>query len=325
MLVSVLMSVYNSEDYIEGAIASVLTQSFRDFEFVIVDDGSTDRSKEIVRTFARSDPRIILIENEKNLGLPASLNRGICLCRGMYIARQDADDFSSPNRLELQLEYALSNPHTDIVGSDCFDMDIEGNIIFQNSAFSKIKDLRKTLLNQKAIFPHGSALIKRDRLISCGLYDTRFYYVQDGELWLRLITNGAHIHVIDKPLYHYRVTPIESAKRIHAKLLYNRVLNLAYEEKMNENFIDQELTEIRQYLNNKVPIERPYYMADYWKGLGNTAYVNDRGLKVCSKYIRRALQEQNSAINYAKFTILFLVYLVPPFIAKFFFRSLNAS
>jgi len=325
MLVSVLMSVYNSEEYLENAIASVLTQTFHDFEFIIIDDGSTDRSKDIVKTYSESDSRIVLIENEKNLGLPASLNKAIRLCKGMYIARQDADDFSSPNRLQLQLEYALSNPHIDVVGSDCFNMDIEGNIVFLDSSFSKITDLRKTLLNQQAIFPHGSALVKKDRLISCGLYDTRFYYVQDGELWLRLITDGASIHVMDKPLYYYRVTPVENAKKIHAKLLFNRVLNFMYEEKMNATFVDQKLCEIRQYLNNNESIARAYYMADYWKGLGNTAYVNDRGVKVCANYIKRAVQEQNPVINYAKYIILILVYLVPPFIARFFLRSLNPS
>lgn len=325
MLVSVLMSVYNSEEFLEEAMTSIINQSFRDFEFVIIDDGSSDRSSEIIQAYAQSDPRIILIKNESNLGLPASLNKGIALCKGIYIARQDADDSSSTNRLELQLEYALSNPHVDVIGSDCFNVDIEGKIIFHDSGFSKKKDLRRALLSKQAIFPHGSALIKKERLFSCGLYDTRFYYVQDGELWLRLISNGAHIYIIDKPLYYYRVTPVESAKRIHAKDLYNRVLHLAYEDRMSKNFIDQELKEIREYLSNRESIARAYYMADYWKGLGNTAYVNDRGVKVCAKYIKRAVQEPNSITNYVKYSLLILMYLVPPFIAKFFLKSLKPA
>ena len=106
--VSVLMSVYNGEKYLREAVESILNQTFRDFEFIIIDDGSTDSTNEIIRSY--SDCRIRLLENEENIGLTKSLNKGIDQCRGEYIARMDGDDVSLQQRFSKQLEYLINNP-----------------------------------------------------------------------------------------------------------------------------------------------------------------------------------------------------------------------
>jgi len=124
-IVSVLMSVYNSERHLRQSIQSVLDQSFADFEFVIVEDGSEDSSPRILSEFARQDARIVLIKNETNRGLAASLNRGLERAQGKYVARQDADDISLPNRLELQSAYLETHPEIGILGSACTIIDEE--------------------------------------------------------------------------------------------------------------------------------------------------------------------------------------------------------
>ena len=115
--VSVLMSVYNGEKYLKEAIKSILGQSFKDFEFIIINDGSIDKTEKIIKVF--NDKRIVLI-NQENIGLTKSLNNGLKLAQGDYIARMDADDVALSYRLEKQVKFLDSNPHIFLVGSSCY-------------------------------------------------------------------------------------------------------------------------------------------------------------------------------------------------------------
>ncbi len=113
--VTVLMSVYNGEKYLREAIDSILNQTFKDFEFLIIDDGSTDSSADIIRSY--TDFRIRLIQNEKNIGLTRSLNKGLKLAKGEYIARMDVDDISLPIRFEKQVSFLDKYEDVKLVGS----------------------------------------------------------------------------------------------------------------------------------------------------------------------------------------------------------------
>ncbi|MDO5012825.1 MAG: glycosyltransferase family 2 protein, partial [Pseudomonadota bacterium] len=115
--VSVLMPAYNSEKYVAQAIESILNQTFTDFEFIIINDGSTDDTPKIVREYAARDPRIKFIDNAQNQGLIAVLNQGLDLCTGEYIARMDSDDISHPERFQLQVEYLDANPNVGVIGA----------------------------------------------------------------------------------------------------------------------------------------------------------------------------------------------------------------
>ncbi|WP_256010059.1 glycosyltransferase [Desertivirga xinjiangensis] len=316
MLISVLMSVYDSGQYLENAILSILNQTFENFEFIIIDDGSTDNSVAICQTYASKDSRIRFIQNEQNLGLAASLNKGIQIAKGHYIARQDADDISSVDRLSLQLKYALAHPEVDVIGSDCYVIDITGQIVFLNSSYSRQKNFRSVLLNRRAIFPHGSAFIKRKKLEEVGLYDTRYYYVQDGELWLRFLSNGALVHVLNQPLYLYRTGPVATTRRKVAKDSFNNALRLSYSEHKNIELANLELDQVKVYLTNSKLVQRPNYMAEYWKSLGNAAYFNSWNIRVSYKYIFKAFREKNSINNYLKYLFLVLIYLIPPNIIR---------
>jgi glycosyltransferase involved in cell wall biosynthesis len=313
MTISVLMSVYNGKQYLNAAMDSILKQTYADFEFIIIDDGSTDGSLEVLRNYAGIDNRIVLIENKSNIGLPGSLNKGIKIARGKYIARQDADDISALNRLETQLKYAQENSDVDIIGSDCYIIDMDGSIVCITDDYSKITDYKSKLLNRRAIFPHGSAFIKKDILIKAGLYDTRFYYSQDGELWLRLIEKGAKIHTMDTPLYYFRSLPVLNNKKDNAQQSYNKIKQMIYAQKVDEHLVNQEIIRIKNsILANKNVKPKANYMALYWKGLANTAYFNDcQQRSIPFKYLRKALKEKSSIGDYINYIKLGLLYLLP--------------
>lgn len=124
--VSVVMSVYNGEKYLPETIDSILNQTFKDFEFIIINDGSTDKTAKILTSY--DDPRIRIF-NQENMGLTKSLNRAISLAKGEYIARMDADDISYPERLKKQVDYLNKNPDIGLVGSKYIRIDKRGRKI----------------------------------------------------------------------------------------------------------------------------------------------------------------------------------------------------
>ncbi|HLD82791.1 MAG TPA: glycosyltransferase [Candidatus Omnitrophota bacterium] len=185
MKLSVILSAYNSQDTISQAIESVLTQSFRDFEFIIIDDGSMDNTAAIVGDYQEKDKRIVLIQQE-NKGLTKSLNTGINLAKGEYIARQDADDLSSPDRLLEQVNFLDRNKEIGFAGSSCEVVDEKG--YFLNYAYA-VNNPKKNIarLKKQNIFCHGSMIFRRLALNNAHGYRDFFKYAQDYDLYLRLI------------------------------------------------------------------------------------------------------------------------------------------
>lgn len=178
--ISVIMSVYNGERYLREAIESILSQTFTDFEFIIVNDGSTDNSLEIIQSY--HDDRIRVINNEINCGLTKSLNKAIREARGEYIARQDADDISLPNRFEEQIKHLEEHPQVALLGTSIYRIDSGGKILRKTVA---MVNPGKSLFRQNQ-FNHGSTMFKREAVNRLGGYNELFRYSQDYELWLRL-------------------------------------------------------------------------------------------------------------------------------------------
>ncbi len=202
-LVSVVVSVYNGAQFIAEAIQSILDQSFRDFELIVVDDASIDNSQKVIASF--SDPRIRLLINEQNLGLARSLNKGIAAANGKYIARQDADDVSVPNRLQIQIEYLESHSDTVIVGSSVKTINEYGKVDGLWPAYLCDVDIKWRLLFGTS-FVHSSVVMRRSALDRVGLYsiEPQFCYVEDYELWSRICASGQCAN-ISSPLLNYRV------------------------------------------------------------------------------------------------------------------------
>ncbi|WP_062051726.1 glycosyltransferase [Bacillus sp. JCM 19034] len=202
--VTVLMSVYNDEQYLEESVESILNQTYENFEFLIIDDASTDGSYEILKEFAEKDQRIKLIKNKENKGLSYNLAEGVSQATTKWIARMDADDIAREDRLLLQMNYVAEHPNTDIIGSYVMDIDAKGNEI----------ELRKVPTTHEKIasliwtcpFIHPTVLFKKKAIEKVGSYDKNLRRRQDYDLWFRCQEGKLQFHNIDQPLLYYRAT-----------------------------------------------------------------------------------------------------------------------
>ena len=199
--VSVLMPVYNGERYLREAVESILNQTFTDFEFIVINDGSTDGSADLLRAY--DDPRLRLIE-QANVGLTRSLNRGIALARGEYIARMDADDISLPTRLQMQIEFLGNHPTVGLVGTSVIHFDVDGKMIMEKLLLTESARIKEALLSANQLC-HGSVMFRRECLEKVGGYREEFKHVEDYDLWLRI---AEHYEVANLAtlLYKWRFT-----------------------------------------------------------------------------------------------------------------------
>lgn len=186
-IITVLMSVYNGEATLPRAIESILDQVYTDFEFIIIDDGSTDRTSEIIDLYAQKDSRIIHVRQD-NMGLTRSLNKGISMARGRYIARQDADDISYRERLSIQCSFMNDNLDVVLCGGDCLT-------IYPATGFRYEwgwKDEREIAdsIAIKTPFAHSTAFYRTDIAKKLGGYDVQYRTAQDMELWNRMAQVG---------------------------------------------------------------------------------------------------------------------------------------
>lgn len=221
-MVTVLMSVYNGEKFLEEAIESILNQTFSDFEFLIINDGSTDNSVKIIESF--EDSRIMLINNEKNLKLIASLNKGVSLAKGKYIARMDCDDISMPDRLEKEVKFLESNQEYGLVGTWYTVIDGEG-VEKYNRSYPSNNELIKLFLSLNCPLAHGSIMGKTE-LFKQNAYGSKEHYaVEDYELWVRM-AKTTKIHNIPEYLFKYRIYG-ESFSDSKTQLMYDQTLEMS--------------------------------------------------------------------------------------------------
>ena len=203
-VVSVVMPAYNAEQYIRLAIDSVLSQTFRDFELIIVEDDFSDKTREIIEEYAAKDHRILPIFNEKNIGLTPSLNKGLETARGEFVARMDADDISYPERFDKQAAYLRANPDVCMVATSRERIDEKGNVISSKS-MEPGKDKLKERMKVTCAVPHGSVMFRRMEVIELGKYREGIRYAEDYDLWLRMIEKY-NIDILPDILYKFRLT-----------------------------------------------------------------------------------------------------------------------
>ena len=182
---TVLMTVYNGEPYLRTAIESILNQTYREFRFLIVDDGSTDTSREIVRSY--EDNRIELVCTERNVGQTAALNIGLRHATTHWIARMDADDYSAPTRLEEQMKALKEDGSLSCVGTFCWIFHSDPEIV-ESTWVHPIhpEDIKRGLLNGCPM-THGSIVVSREVMLDIGAYDERYKVAADIELYERLL------------------------------------------------------------------------------------------------------------------------------------------
>ena len=213
--ISVVMSVFNGGDYLSKSIESILNQSYINFEFIIINDGSTDTSLKIIKSY--KDNRIVLV-NRKNKGLITSLNEGISLAKGRYIARMDADDISFPSRLEKQFDFIEKN-NLDICGGHCLLINKNGKINGLNVVPISHKMCTLSLLF-KVPFAHPSVMIRKQFLDENSLeYGQSSYKIaEDLDLWLRMHSCGARFGNVDSVVLKYRILG-DSLSRVNNTLI----------------------------------------------------------------------------------------------------------
>lgn len=182
-LVSVVLPVHNGQKYLHAAIGSVLAQTFKNFELIVINDGSTDSTAEIIKSF--DDPRIVYICNEQNLGLIASLNLGIARAKGELIARMDSDDVAISSRLEIQVEYLDQFSDCDVVGSAVVLIN-EFNVKSQIYHFPKTDALIKWALSFYCPLAHPTVMMRSSIFLDGAKYSHNREHAEDYDLWIRL-------------------------------------------------------------------------------------------------------------------------------------------
>jgi len=202
-LISVLMPVYNAERYVAQAIASILTQTLGDFEFLLVNDGSSDRTPAILERYAQQDSRIRLI-SRPNTGYVAALNEMLHLARGEYLARMDADDIALPQRFEWQVEFLQHHPEVVCVGGAHEIIDEAGRLITCWQLLQTDAEIQTAALAGHGSICHPCAMMRRTALLAVGGYNSDLMPAEDLDLWLRLGELGKLAN-LRQPVLKYRV------------------------------------------------------------------------------------------------------------------------
>ncbi len=267
------MSAYNSSAYLREAIESILNQSYKNFELIVVNDGSTDSTESIIRSY--TDSRIVYIKNDQNLGLIASLNNGISLAKGEYIARMDADDISVYNRLELQLKCFEENPNSIIVGTDYYLLNEKG--LLKQVKNVDNSDYQKAMLLFAPCFCHPTVMIKNifaSRQLS---YSSEFVYAEDYKLWTDLAFIG-EFHNVNIPLLKYRSHNSQVSVKNHAaQLRISERIRIEYYKQLNFNFSDDQI--------NTLFI------------IGNNTFITSENILLNIEICLKELSSQNERLN----------------------------
>lgn len=199
--ITVLMAVHNGLRHLRAATQSVLAQSFADFEFLIIDDASDEATRRYLKGL--SDRRVRLLRNDRNLGLTASLNRGLGNCQSQFIARMDSDDLCESDRFAEQIAFLQQNLHLAGCGTWTTDIDDDDAVVGSFSVPGHPNYVRWTQ-SWRSVVIHPSVLLRREALDAVGGYDERFRYAQDYELFTRLVVHGHQLAILEKPLLRYR-------------------------------------------------------------------------------------------------------------------------
>lgn len=222
--ISVLIPTYNGAKYIQSALESVLSQKYADYEILIIDGGSTDNTEELIKKL--NNKRIRYYKNEQNMGIVASLNRGLDLAKGKYIARMDADDLMLGNRLQAQIEFLEKNKNYGMVGCWYHTIDENGKIIHTRKTLTDHDTLRMSLIFRNQ-FAHSSVTMRTE--IAWKLrYDPEFQYCEDHDLWIRFseVSKVTNLPILGLSYRWY----VDNSCNRHQEDLKVRVLSLLSRE-----------------------------------------------------------------------------------------------
>ena len=273
--ISVVVSIYNGSHFLEESFCSILNQTFPDFEIIAIDDCSTDNSLEILNRFKSEDNRIRIHQNQENLGLTKSLNLGLELSQGQYIARMDADDICLPKRFEKQFQTMQGNPDLGVCGSW---INTFGSEIKQISYPSNHEDMLIELLTRSP-FAHPSVMMRKSVLSSLKLrYNEDFKTAQDSELWVRLsrITKLVNIPEV---LLNYRIhdKSISLSKKLEQSedAYKTRYMQYEYLLKRDLTNLEKDYIKARYNCRGKLNFIRDFFEELYQANLNKKFYAQN--------------------------------------------------
>ncbi len=256
-MVSVLMCTYNREGTLRQAIDSVLNQTYRDFEFLIMDDGSTDQTEELVASY--NDKRIQYYKMSENMRYCYTANYGLTLCKGEYVAFVNSDDAWMEDKLEKQMGYFQDHPECGAVFSTTYLMDMDGNDVTEkyqdfanlfHTRFETQGEYMQYILAHGNLLCHPSAVVKRELIDQAGGFDLMYFQLADLDLWIKIITEYP-IYVFDEPLVRFRWNPqdteqVSSATREHGIRTVNEQVMIRQD--MIERLSDEQM---KQFFGNR--------------------------------------------------------------------------
>lgn len=286
--VSVLMSAYNGSRYLCESIESILNQTFTDFEFIIIDDGSTDSTWKLLTEYADKDQRVRLFKNEENIGLTESLNKGLKLAEGEYIARQDADDVSLPERFEKQVTLLDKHPEFVLVSCNLELIDSEGSIIGKYQRACEPDLVPWYLLFYNRLAGHSQVMFRRKPALDLGGYSQIYPHNEDYELWCRLVKVGK-ITILSEVLLQHRMhnQSISFNKRLEQKA-YN---------------LNQVRHNIKKLIGEEIKLEEAEDLSRFWVGhwwrnhfpdSQTVGVLHSRLKEICWAYIQQNAQQNSS-------------------------------
>ncbi|WP_371803575.1 glycosyltransferase family 2 protein [Candidatus Lokiarchaeum ossiferum] len=263
MLVTIFTPNYNGSKYIAEAIESILNQDFVDFEYIIVDDASTDNSVAIIQEYATKDSRIRFFKNKENFGITKTRNLGFSLrsSKSKYFAILDDDDISLPNRISMQVRFLEKNLSYGMVGSNVIIIDENSKILGYRYYPQKDEDLRKAILKHNP-FTQSSVMLRCSSIIEVGNYLLEWNGTEDYDYWLRLGVNFKFANIYE-PLVKYRL----SSTQIKTKYLKQTINNIYHIQKKAINELDYKDTLLTKLYRQVFNIFRifPNFMYFFWR------------------------------------------------------------
>ncbi len=279
--VTVLMPAYNAELYIKEAIDSVLAQTYTDYEFLIINDGSTDRTEEIIKSY--NDPRIRLHTIE-NLGVIGALNEGLKLARGKYIARFDADDICYGQRLKVQVDYMETHTDCVLLGSAADYIDKDGNFLFewQPSAY-ETKELEQKIKSESP-FDHPTVMYRKDVAIAIGGYPKGALHFEDHLFWTHFFKHG-EVANLSEPLIRHRFNP--ASVTVDEKWRGKEFNEIKYRSIRNGHITDTDKQRLLKILEQQD--FTAFKEASYYSMIGKKYLWNQYQPIMARKHLRKAI------------------------------------
>ncbi|MEP7169082.1 MAG: glycosyltransferase family 2 protein [Bacteroidota bacterium] len=248
-LVSIVMPCYNAEKYFTEAMESIINQTYKNLEIILINDGSTDSTSEMLDEYAKRDLRVKIITNRVNIGLIGSLNKGVAAVKGEYIARMDADDISALNRIEKIMMVFDQIKDVGVVSAGHFSINYKGKILLQViPKATRTKTLKFVSFFSNPITPHG-CVIARSEVFKENPYNPDYIHSEDYELFSRLIFQGIKMFNLKEPLYFLRINS-DSVSFKYEKI------QVSTHSKISKQNIENYINDTVEYFSLKVMINR---------------------------------------------------------------------